>query len=323
MRPDKQKVFKGLPRLSIAVVVCIIFVQVAAVCRPALADVCEIVLDRSTSLLDRLSTYNADDWVDYIDKLATGRFEWSAPVADLAGGIPGKLKWMLLRECGRRYDSLEKQAPGHAYGPKRGVDAFIKATLDPGQLIFDEIDEGMSPLLAYEKYFDLIFRLRPSDAKWGGYRALDVFNSARIFQKHMCAVAKFEYQSRFDENKPVAIWFGSFPNGKANLLKSDIDWSTSFRDADFIPSEDGKVDPEARETRGGAGTIGINKYLTSSVGQESQLHLSTPFPFSYIEAGIASAFQPVAIGISCDSITLNIYRGNMGHWHKARVIVIK
>lgn len=119
----------------------------------------------------------------------------------------------ILKEIGHVYGKASSSSDGH-WSPKRDLDYLIHAGLQGGELILGLIRSGRSPLAAYEAYLNLQNALVfTPQSKRGHYSAQVVLEALSAIQEGLKGSAVSEM-----------IVGGSFTAGRADLLRSDIDY---------------------------------------------------------------------------------------------------
>ncbi len=263
-----------------------------------------------------LRKYDPKTWGEFLQELATGKLEWDRSYASIVAELPDPLRAKMLHDIGALYEGLTKkirrpeEINDETYYlnnffilPKASLDSFIKAALNPQKMISDLIAKGATSFEAYKRYIETIANLRPQGAKWGVVSAEDILESARIFQRQMNAVAQ-----ELKVNDSVAYWFGSFPNGRANLKKSDIDMSLKYAQVQGMNVVFGKVPAETKWTdHKKAGMRLINNYLGSRY-PGTNLTMESAGNLSWFEStGYFGRRNGVAFRITSNKIELLVY----------------
>jgi len=133
---------------------------------------------------------------------------WSHRILEL----PAQERKKILNLIGKFYNKATSSSDGH-YSPKRDLDYLIHACLHGGEQIIDLINSGWSPFKAYDFYLhtqnEALFSVGPT--KRGGYTSQAVWLALKAIQMGL-------------SQKDTLLVGGSFTAGRANLMKSDIDY---------------------------------------------------------------------------------------------------
>lgn len=167
----------------------------------------QLALGDSLSWRDMIKSLVQEQPSDY-DYFSVHGF-WSWRVAEM----PPLERQQILQHIGSYYNKARSSSDGHG-SPKRDLDYLIHAASKGGELIISLIEKGKSPLSAYDQFMESQNKiLFSAESKRGGYGADVVFLVLKGIQKKMIELGI-----------DGLLIGGSFTAGRADLLRSDIDY---------------------------------------------------------------------------------------------------
>ncbi len=189
----------------------------------------------------------------------------------------------LLQFCGEKYFASSNKVDPKSPFRKRGLSRALSLLHRPDLFISSAIESGMSAKEAFAVYQKLVqesFETAPSYTK---YEAEQVLDFAKVIQREI-------KESEMPAEGGTIYIFGSYPNFKAQLYKSDIDVATHH----VSGSAAKKILRSAYER------------FFSEYGEKKPLSLSEDF-FLYYHLPLYASFNPIMIKISAEGVFLQVY----------------
>lgn len=181
-----------------------------------------------------LSLFDETTWDDYFERFSKQQKtrELHHSLVPLLEKMPDTLKRKYLAKIGDIYTvAVKKLGPfidsggGEIWheGPKRALDVFISYTLKPQDFFENMIQQGKTPLEAWDAFLKNQKGIVFKNSEIGSYSASQIYSVAKEIQFQLT-----EMQAKHPElaNTELTL-YGSLPNGRALLNKSDIDMDTN------------------------------------------------------------------------------------------------
>lgn len=243
----------------------------------------------------RLALYDRDLWIRYFKDFSTkAQYDHALvgaliPVLrsmphDLRDEIYDMIQEVYLRLTKRNIRYFPKIQFGLRLAPKRAVDAFIQHTFKMDEVIEADLSEGKPFLSAYNSLLSSLKSQFFPNSPLGGYTAEDVQLVAETIQDVIAREAP-----RLGIIDPKIVITGSFPAGRANLAKSDLDAQLSDRRLiEIFPEIDIAVNRVLRQ-----------KYPESNLEIHAMWETTTE-PFT-------AQVNPIFLEISLSNVKLSVF----------------
>lgn len=242
----------------------------------------------------RLALYDKAAWDEYFDRFSStpeptdALFNSLMPIIEK---MPTELKEHLVKRVTEQYPTVSRKKwvlgiTGRNFktiAPKRALDILVNQLVPAQKYISEQIQKGDDAVTAYDKFIRHQHNTVYPNLAVGSYPASLVLEVAKVIQADLRKYPK-------KANEEELIIAGSFPNGRANLKKSDIDVqipNTHYED--LIPTLHKSV----------------NEYLKTSSHPTTMEVNSMFLTTTRINAGLVS---PVQIRITRDEIRLEVYK---------------